>query len=87
MFYPTCYVYKIGVTDSMSTTASDNVSTSKKRDLSMNNKRSKVRATIINTPSSSIPVSNKIETSLIKKFANNLLISAQRTNCIDLEKT
>ncbi len=80
MFYPTCYVYKIGTNDE-SITPNEPTSTNKKSDISTT-KKSKSTRTIINTPLDA----DKIESSLIKNFANNLLISAQRNNCIDLEK-
>jgi hypothetical protein len=80
MFYPTCYVYKIGTNDE-SITPNEPTSTNKKSDISTT-KKSKSTRTIINTPLDA----DKIESSLIKNFANNLLISAQRNNCIDLDK-
>jgi hypothetical protein len=80
MFYPTCYVYKIGINDESATTNESN-STSKKSDVSTTKK-----TTVSTTISRPIDDTIKIESSLIKKFANNLLISAQRNNCIDLEK-
>jgi hypothetical protein len=82
MFYPTCYVYKIGTNDESNT-----ISTNKKSDIS-NTKKPKSTTTAITTnpPLDLISNSNKFENSLIKNFANNLLISAQRNNCIDLDK-
>ena len=77
MFYPTCYVYKIGTNDE-SIIPNESTSTNKKSDM----KKSKPTITIIDTPLDT----NKIENSLIKNFANNLLISAQRNNCVDLDK-
>jgi hypothetical protein len=84
MFYPTCYVYKIGTNDE-SITTNENISTNKKSDISTT-KKSKSTTTIINPPLDLTSNTNKIESSLIKNFANNLLISAQRNNCIDLTK-
>jgi hypothetical protein len=81
MFYPTCYVYKIGTNDE-SITPNEPTSTNKKSDI-LTTKKSKSTRTIISTP---LDAADKIESSLIKNFANNLLISAQRNNCIDLEK-
>jgi len=85
MFYPTCYVYKIGTNDE-STTIHETPSSNKKSDISPT-KKSKSSTKIINTSLDEPSNTNKIESSLVKKFANNLLISAQRNNCIDLEKS
>ena len=75
MYYPTCYVYKIGLNDE---TSSPNQTPSTAK----NPKKSKSPTRNIDLT----PNTNKIENSLIKKFTNNLLISAQRNNCIDLDK-
>lgn len=84
MFYPTSYVYKIGTNDE-SINTSETTSTNKKSDLSTT-KKSKSPTTNLNTSLDSISNTNKIESALIKDFANNLLISVQRNNCLDLEK-
>jgi hypothetical protein len=76
MFYPTCYVYKIGTNDEINLT-------NKKSDISTM-KKTKSTTTII--PLDLTSNTNKIESSLIKDFANNLLITAQRNNCIDIDK-
>jgi hypothetical protein len=89
MFYPTCYVYKIGINDESATT---NESNSTSKTIYINKKikicflTTKKKTTVSTTISRPIDDTIKIESSLIKKFANNLLISAQRNNCIDLEK-
>jgi hypothetical protein len=75
MYYPTCYVYKIGLNDE---TPSPNQTPSTAKD----SKKSKSPTRTIDQISNT----NKIENSLIKNFTNNLLISAQRNNCIDLDK-
>jgi len=96
MFYPTCYVYKIGSIDE---TNSSNESTpppplNKKSDIS-STKKSKIppstnlqsaTTTAINTSIDLITNNNKNENILIKNLSNQLLISAQRNNCIDIEK-
>jgi hypothetical protein len=84
MFYPTCYVYKIGTHDESMTT-NETTSTNKKSEISPT-KKSKSTVANINTPTDLNSNINKIESSLIKDFADNLLIGAQRYNCIDLEK-
>jgi predicted transglutaminase-like protease len=84
MFYPTCYVYKIGTHDESMTT-NETTSTNKKSETSTT-KKSKANVPIVNTTLDSLSNTNKIENSLIKDFADNLLISAQRYNCIDPEK-
>jgi hypothetical protein len=75
MLYPTCYVYKIGTNDDLSS-SNENSSTNKK------SRKCKSPTRIIDQTSNT----DKTETSLIKNFANNLLISAQRNNCIDVDK-
>jgi hypothetical protein len=84
MFYPTCYVYKIGLNDE------NNDPTNKKSDV----KKSKISPTS-NVQSASLTVNpaldlmsnnTKNENILIKNLSNQLLISAQRNNCIDLDK-
>ncbi len=90
MFYPTCYVYKIGSIDE---TNSSNESTppplpNKKSDIS-STKKSKIPPSTTNLQSTSIDLitnNNKNENILIKNLSNQLLISAQRNNCIDIEK-
>lgn len=94
MFYPTCYVYKIVVIDE-TTASNETISSNKKPDLS-STKKSKLptstslqpasTTTTINTPLDLITNSNKNDNILIKNLSNQLLISAQRTNCIDIEK-
>jgi hypothetical protein len=84
MFYPTCYVYKIGTHDE-SINTNETTSTNKKSEISTT-KKSKSTITNVNTTLDSTSNINKIESSLIKDFADNLLISAQRYNCIDPEK-
>lgn len=91
MFYPTCYVYKISTNDpstsSTTTTTSNNEasSTNKRSEISTTKKCKSTTANL--TPSlDTFSNTNKIESALIKDFANNLLISAQRNNAIDFEK-
>ncbi|CAF2788936.1 unnamed protein product [Rotaria sp. Silwood2] len=87
MFYPTCYVYKIGSNDE-STTNNENTSTNKKSNTSITKKPKSTATTTtsINTTLDITSNKNIIENSFIKKFANNLLVATQRNNCIDLEK-
>ncbi|CAF0983342.1 unnamed protein product [Rotaria sordida] len=92
MFYPTCYVYKIGSNDE-STTNNENTSTNKKSNTSITKKPKSTATTTTTTTTTSINTSlditsnkNKIDNSFIKKFANNLLVATQRNSCIDLEK-
>lgn len=84
MFYPTCYVYKIGTTDPP-INGNETNSTNKKSELTTTKKS---KSTPVNRNPSLHSTSNtdKIESALIKDFANNLLISVQRNNCIDSEK-
>jgi hypothetical protein len=91
MVYPTCYVYKIASTDD-STPSNETTPPNKKSDIS-STKKSKIptstnlqSTTTINTPLDLISNNNKNENILIKNLANQLLISAQRNNCIDVEK-
>lgn len=90
MFYPTCYVYKIGTNDeTISNNNNNNIN--KKSDqptTTQKPKQNKPSSTATTTTTSLDPISNKnkFENSLIKNFANNLLITAQRNNCIDLDK-
>jgi hypothetical protein len=92
MFYPTCYVYKIASTED-STSSNETTPATKKSDIT-STKKSKIpistnlpsTTTTINTPLDLISNHNKNENSLIKNLANQLLISAQRNNCIDIEK-
>lgn len=91
MFYPTCYVYKIASTDD-SPASPETLPTNKKSDLSSSKKTKTPPSS--NPPSTSpnpslldsISNNNKTEDILIKNLSNQLLISAQRNNCIDLEK-
>ncbi|CAF2638292.1 unnamed protein product [Rotaria sp. Silwood2] len=85
MFYPTCYVYKIGSNDE-STTNNENTSTNKKSTASTTKKPKSTTTTTINASLDIISNKNKIENSFIKKIANHLLVTTQRNNCIDLEK-
>lgn len=92
MFYPTCYVYKI-ITIDQSTANNEPISSNKKSDLS-STKKSKIppsttattTTTTNNTPLDLLTNQNKNDNILIKNLSNQLLISAQRTNCIDTEK-
>lgn len=91
MFYPTCYVYKIIAIDE-STANNEPISSNKKSDPS-STKKSKIppsttatTATTNNTPLDLLTNQNKNDNILIKNLSNQLLISAQRTNCIDTEK-
>jgi hypothetical protein len=91
MFYPTCYVYKIAPIDE-SNSSNETTAANKKSDIS-STKKSKVptstnlqSATTINTPLDLITNNNKNENILIKNLSDQLLISAQRNNCIDTEK-
>ncbi len=88
MFYPTCYVYKIASTDD-SPSNPETLPSNKKSDA----KKPKIppssnpQSTSTNPPSLDlITNNNKTEDILIKNLSNQLLISAQRNNCIDLEK-
>ncbi|CAF4766441.1 unnamed protein product, partial [Rotaria sp. Silwood1] len=88
MFYPTCYVYKIGSNDEL-TTNNENTSTNKKSNTSTTKKPKSTATTTTTTINASLDIAtnkNKIENSFIKKFANNLLVTIQRNNCIDIEK-
>lgn len=91
MFYPTCYVYKIASADEP-LPSNETSNKSKKPDVS-SAKKSKTPAastnptsTTINNPLDLISNVNKNENLLIKNLSNQLLISAQRQNCVDLEK-
>ena len=99
MFYPTCYVYKIIAIDE-STANNEPISSNKNSDPS-STKKSKVppsttatttttttatTTTTNNTPFDLLTNQNKNDNILIKNLSNQLLISAQRTNCIDTEK-
>lgn len=84
MFYPTCYVYKIG-TNEESASTTETAPTNKKAEVSTRKKSISGTASP-NTTLDAVGNPNKIENTLIKDFANNLLISAQRNNCIDPEK-
>ena len=84
MFYPTCYVYKIGTNDPPLNSNETN-STNKKSEIATT-KKSKSTTVNLNPSLRSTSNTSKIESALIKDFANNLLISAQRNNCIDFEK-
>ena len=79
MFYPTCYVYKIGSNDESSTTNEN----TKKSDV---NSMKKTKNPPSTTPLDLLSNSTKTDNALVKNLSNQLLISAQRTNCVDLEK-
>lgn len=90
MFYPTCYVYKIGSNEEINT-SNETIPSTKKSDLSSTKKsklpQSTTATSTINTPLDLIANNNnKNENILIKNLSNQLLISAQRNNCIDIEK-
>jgi hypothetical protein len=91
MFYPTCYVYKIASNDD-SPSSTETHSSNKKSDLSSTKKpkippSSNSQSTpTTNPPLDSISNNTKTDDTLIKNLSNQLLISAQRNNCIDLEK-
>jgi hypothetical protein len=93
MFYPTCYVYKIAPNDEPSS-SNETTPPNKKSDVS-SAKKSKIPTSsnippppppTINTPLDLLSNNNKNENILIKNLANQLLISAQRNNCIDIDK-
>jgi len=84
MYYPTCYVYKIDINDEI-------INSTKKTDLSLNRKKAKASSSTTRDNHEFVNLDarmhqNKFESSLIKTFANNLLINAQRNNTIDLDK-
>ena len=91
MFYPTCYVYKI-TSDNDSTSNNETNSSDKKSDIS-SIKKSKTStltstATTTSTTNSTVDLLsniNKTDNTLIKNLSNQLLISAQRNNCTDIE--
>ncbi|CAM4949581.1 unnamed protein product [Rotaria socialis] len=83
MFYPTCYVYKVGSNEE-SPPNNESASTNKKPNSSTSKKPTPTTAT--NAPLDATANKNKFDSSFIKKFANNLLVTAQRNNCTDLEK-
>ncbi|CAF1646210.1 unnamed protein product, partial [Adineta ricciae] len=98
MFYPTCYVYKIAPNEEPSP-SNETATANKKPDVS-STKKSKIPTSSIATSSSSsssaptatttplnvISKDTKNDSGLIKSLANQLLISAQRNNCVDLDK-
>ena len=91
MFYPTCYVYKIATTDE--STMTNESSTNSKKSEATSTKKSKnpnlsnvPKTTTINNPLDLISNTNKNENLLIKNLSSQLLISAQRNSCIDIEK-
>ena len=91
MFYPTCYVYKIGPIDEATPNA-EPATVNKKTDITTT-KKSKLSPASVVQPASTVSTcldllsnASKTESSLIKNLANQLLISAQRNNCVDLEK-
>ena len=92
MFYPTCYVYKIA-SNNESISNHRTTSSNKKCDVSSIKKSKNPTTSTIQsttTPSINSPLdlglsTNKNETMLIKNLSNQLLICAQRNNCIDLE--
>lgn len=98
MFYPTCYVYKIVAMDETTATNNEPISSNKKSDLSSTKKSKTPPSTTAtaaataappttnNTPLDVLTNSNKNDNILVKNLSNQLLISAQRTNCIDIEK-
>ena len=91
MFYPACYVYKIASMDD-STTNNDTTSSNKKCDVTSTKKPKNPPASSIPSPTNITTLSdllsngNKNENQLIKNLSNQLLISAQRNNCIDPDK-
>ncbi|CAF1072689.1 unnamed protein product [Rotaria magnacalcarata] len=99
MFYPTCYVYKIASNNDATTSSNETTPPTKKADLS-SMKKSKIPTSstpttlpppppstaAMNSPLDLLSNNNKNESMLIKNLANQLLISAQRNNCIDIEK-
>ncbi len=92
MFYPTCYVYKIAPIDESNSSNETTTTANKKSDIP-STKKSKIptstnlqSSTTINTPLDLITNNNKNENILIKNLSDQLLISAQRNNCIDIEK-
>jgi hypothetical protein len=92
MFYPTCYVYKIAPIDEPN--SSNETTTANKKSDIPSTKKSKIptstnlqsTTTTINTPMDLITNNNKNDNTLIKNLSDQLLISAQRNNCIDIEK-
>lgn len=94
MFYPTCYVYKIALNND-TTPSNETTPPNKKSEVSSTKKPKTPTATAaapppaptsINTRLDTLSNNNKTESTLIKNLANQLLISAQRTNCVDIEK-
>ena len=102
MFYPTCYVYKIVAMDESTTTNEPISSNKKSDLSSSVKKSKTLPATTTiaaasaptttttttnnNTLLDILTNSNKNDNILVKNLSNQLLISAQRTNCIDIEK-
>ena len=102
MFYPTCYVYKIVAMDESTTTNEPISSNKKSDLSSSAKKSKTLPATTTiaaasaptttttttnnNTLLDILTNSNKNDNILVKNLSNQLLISAQRTNCIDIEK-
>ena len=93
MFYPTCYVYKIAPNEEPSP-SNETATANKKADVS-SVKKSKIptlSSTSSSTPTATTTPLNvtskdtKNDSGLIKSLANQLLISAQRNNCVDLDK-
>ena len=92
MFYPTCYVYKIGPIDEATPNSEPNAAVNKKTDITTT-KKSKLSPACVVQPTSTVSTcldllsnASKTESTLLKNLANQLLISAQRNNCIDPEK-
>ena len=94
MFYPTCYVYKILPNDdenSKKTDETTSTTTAKTTTTTTTTTTTKkVKTPPDSKTNSSIDLlanhSTKLEHNLIKNLSNQLLISAQRTNSIDIEK-
>ncbi|CAF0742850.1 unnamed protein product [Didymodactylos carnosus] len=88
MSYPTCYIYKVTTNEPLTTTNNESStnSTSKISPSSQTSSLKSISKPTVTTNNTLSPIIQKLDIRETKKLANNLLISAQRNNCIDMEK-